>query len=443
MKGNTNSMVVGSNSVTPEPSYTQLINYTMLYDEGDECTSVTGGWGLCQGTYSSVYGRKDAQSITLAFTASNAASNHDDAYTNTENEIDVTDYITMVANYTNVNITTGSETNQNKPFSVYYNTFNSSSWETNRLAYYTSTFATEVQSYDISGHTTIKPIFYVNGWKSISCYADVTINHVLLVKDDNWQEWISKVGLSTDTYTTLDSVLADSTALETLMNNEEAVKYMVYNCTGTVMAGCIQAQTAIDAIADSRYLSMIYGNVHWKKFLDMIEFTTRRTYLYKNGDECVETGSNWVTRTVYAPTTTTTTVTMEKLNGVLHQYSDVPTARSYCDSYLQHKESMIDLTDYNKLCFIVDSATSNLPTPNAFHAIAITPDFTASATNAHLTNSDSVTWIISDTLQCEVGKVVTIDISSITGNRYVGVFVRRLGSPGPIDTTFSKIWLEK
>ena len=26
--------------------YEQLVNYTMLYDSGDECTDITGGWGV-------------------------------------------------------------------------------------------------------------------------------------------------------------------------------------------------------------------------------------------------------------------------------------------------------------------------------------------------------------------------------------------------------------
>ena len=36
-------IIGGKIKITPT-DYEQLINYTMLYDNGDECEEITGGW---------------------------------------------------------------------------------------------------------------------------------------------------------------------------------------------------------------------------------------------------------------------------------------------------------------------------------------------------------------------------------------------------------------
>lgn len=276
---------VGSTAVKPQEE--QKINYTMLYDQGNECTEITGGWDF-------TYCTKNTDSFTMSFTSANANANQ--MYTaSVNNVLNSYGYSKMVVNYKSVSISTGQPTNGNKPFSVWHNAFNSSNWDTNRLAYYTSSFDTGLQTYDIGGLNTLKPYFMVNGWKSISCYATVTIGNVFLVKEDNYQTWISKAGLSTETYTTLESVIEDSNALNTLMNDKKAVQYMLLNCTGTVMASVIQSELALSIIQASDYNDLIWKNEHWAKFLTMVgEKPTSVNYTMLYDGSLGEAGENGV-----------------------------------------------------------------------------------------------------------------------------------------------------
>lgn len=244
----------------------QLVNYTMLYDAGDECVDITGGWDYYPSPQQNNYtvnnnAVKNADHLYFPTQGKRAYS----CYLYTKNKFAVSDGYSKLGMLA-VSLAKGSFTESG--YCVL--SANTSKYISERIGgldiqFSNADTALSCKTLDIS---SVSEDFYVLigtcNDRSFSAY------NCFLVKEDNWQEWISKAGLSTDTYTTLDAVVADSTALTTLMNNEDAVKYMLLNCTGTVMVSVIQSDTALNILADSAYSTKIYANEHWVKFLAMV-----------------------------------------------------------------------------------------------------------------------------------------------------------------------------
>ena len=72
-----------------------------------------------------------------------------------------------------------------------------------------------------------------------------------LFKADDWQTWISLANLSG--FETLEKVFANTSAINLLLANEEACKFMVAHCTGEVMASAITSATFMTALKNSAY----------------------------------------------------------------------------------------------------------------------------------------------------------------------------------------------
>ena len=259
----------------------QLVNYTMLYDAGDECVDITGGWSAAITAVTPPTVTKNIDNIYIK--TNPITSNGSNVYIATTNKFTSEEYVGYYAV-----LTTG--TMPTTKYHIYYaNMFAIGTLDSR-------TDANSISRLDNNGKTFSKKsvmranyikdrYLHVYGGSVGTGYGGISVTanfyNMFLVKEDNWQEWISKAGLSTSTYTTLDAVIADSTALTTLMNNKDAVKYMLLNCTGTVMASVIQNENALDIIRDSQYNAMIYENEHWNKFLRMVEEVpeSEKTYL--------------------------------------------------------------------------------------------------------------------------------------------------------------------
>ena len=98
----------------------------------------------------------------------------------------------------------------------------------------------------------------------------IDLYNLILCKQDNWEELCTLAGLTSSDYTDEATLCADSTAISTILNNKEAVKYMIYNCTGSFMAEFIASSTALTNLNDSTYKTLIHANEHWSKFLNMV-----------------------------------------------------------------------------------------------------------------------------------------------------------------------------
>lgn len=258
MIGKTNA-VIGGAVVEDE----QLVNYTMLYDEGNECAELTGGWESVAASWNTTGTfAKNASDMYLYGATSTAGIA---AITN--NKINVDGFSKIVAH---ISITLGNASGAKIDIAL------KSSKE-----YWTggTLLSSGISMLDISSVTESK-------YLSIDSYsASAHIYHIFMVKEDDWQTWLIKGGLTVGNYASLDAVMSDTTALNTLMNSKDAVNYMMKKCTGTVMASVIQSSDALSAIRDSQYNAEIFANEHWCKFLEMVGETaeSNKVYLYDYG----------------------------------------------------------------------------------------------------------------------------------------------------------------
>ena len=111
----------------------------------------------------------------------------------------------------------------------------------------------------------------------LACYMNgdsgpwyVYIYAYALFKQDNWQELCTIAGLNSSDYASEVNLCATSNAITTILNNKEAVDFMIYQCTGSFLCAFICSTTAKTALASSSYKTKIYANEHWNKFLAMV-----------------------------------------------------------------------------------------------------------------------------------------------------------------------------
>lgn len=94
--------------------------------------------------------------------------------------------------------------------------------------------------------------------------VNIHIYEMFLTKADDWQTLANLAGITANS---IDDILTNST---TLLSNEEAIKFMIKQCTGDFMASAIQSETFLTALNNSSYKTKIYANKHWSKFLTMV-----------------------------------------------------------------------------------------------------------------------------------------------------------------------------
>lgn len=124
-----------------------------------------------------------------------------------------------------------------------------------------------------SGWSSIKldTLSYTPNYAFVGVYVDAgneaycDIYEYILVKDDNWKDWIKMVDLNVEDFTDLNSVITNSSAMNKLMENEKAVRYML-KCSGTLMTSIIQNDTAWSYITQN-VKTQIMQNADWQKFV--------------------------------------------------------------------------------------------------------------------------------------------------------------------------------
>ena len=242
MMGPTNSMWEINKS-----NYEQLVNYTMLYDTGDECVDVTGGWVArsIDTTYPNV-GTLTKNSDRLSYTVSGSQASGP----GTVDMIDTTGYKNIYVKQTF------------KANSASYLTLtldDKSKLVRNNIGTNVNVTTPTFYKLDVS-EVTQKGYFTT----SISYTGYITLYYAFLVKEDDWQTLADKVGI---TATSIDDILTNSI---TLLNNEDAVEFMIKQCTGDFMAQAIQSETFLTELNNSVYKTKIQANEHWRKFLNML-----------------------------------------------------------------------------------------------------------------------------------------------------------------------------
>lgn len=241
-----------------EPSnYEQLVNYTMLYDGGDECTSVVGGWS---GTtyYTSATVIKYSEYIHIH-------SYRATAYT--QSKVNLTGYSKMLL----VTNTRGrTTTSYNSQFihvadSVRTTTGYINSTRNNILVANVNISAGANYNFLVDIPSAYQTSKYIGVMSDDSGYlAYINMYNFAIFKADDWETLAS---LSDITASSIDDILTNS---ETLLSSKEAVEFMLKQCTGDFMANAVVNQTFLTALKNSAYNTTIHANEHWNKFLSMV-----------------------------------------------------------------------------------------------------------------------------------------------------------------------------
>ena len=268
--------------------YEQLINYTMLYDSGDECEEVTGGLGTNGYSFSNgtaiTQGTKNSNNIYFD------GKTRTHVFVGTLKSIDLSNY----TNFWGIGMATSIVMSGNTPFGIstcISNTKVISDFTFENIGY-------SVTNNKLCLNTDITNLPYSEGY--VSAYAgsadgcDGYIYNMFLTKPDDIGALCYKAGVGTPT--SIESLLADTDSLATIFNNEDAVKFMVAQCTGDFMVGVLNSADAVELLKESPYLNLVIANPHWAKFMMMIPNAKELlgyTMLYDEGDECTDVTGGW------------------------------------------------------------------------------------------------------------------------------------------------------
>lgn len=354
----------GSAGTLQETDYEQLIHYTFLYDEGDECTDVTGGFTAFNGAGTTSKGSNYLYAKTTTYQGNIPGFV-------SANKIDLSEYdrnhvIAKIISSTHgawicfdetrsTTITYDNAKNYLAEMRVTYCSKDDPSGE----KVYKYVDDTEVLD---SGYAYIMTNYSSNSFDR----SEVYVYNWFLTKPDNYTLWADKAEL---TATDLDTLVADEASMGVLMNSKEAIKYMVKQCTGTAMVAVLQSDVAKAALAASPYLNTVIGNEHWAKFIMMLApELLNYTMLYDEGDECTEVTGGWNNQyTQY--TSGGTLYTGSKLTKNISNISGNIEGKAFLSSTLV--TDTIDLTGY-VLAGVIAKVISSGIGANAFARFADT-----------------------------------------------------------------------
>lgn len=241
----------------------QLVNYTMLYDFGDECTNITGGWTSITGTTSAKNNNTFEKRSDCLYHSNGKTTGSTTSWQGlfiTNNTVPLSGY-TKVIGVAVSNV--GTE-------------------------YYAFGLVTQVRksktcgdgyvSTDLVGGFTSVKEFKINtinsdtnDYVSSSCRSSNYSLYALgLLKKDNWQELCTIAGLTPSDYADEITLCANGTAITTILSNKKAVEFMIYNCTGSFMGEFVASSTCLTLLNNSQFKTLIMANEHWAKFLNMV-----------------------------------------------------------------------------------------------------------------------------------------------------------------------------
>lgn len=387
--------LLGGNIEPPTPEgYEQIINYTMLYDEGieGETAGVWGKDGYAMSGYTINQGTKNADNLYMKVTGDSAISMF-----GTANKISLDDY--SLLGFVNIANDTGGEGKG------IFKTFipNKSDMKSGRVlnGYLgenaNKTLVTESVA-DITGS------YYLAMWApSSSGYTrSGYIYNIFLTKPDDINTLCDKAGVGE---TDLATLLTDTASLTAIFNSEDAVNFMVAQCTGDFMVGVLNSESAVALLKASPYINTVVGNPHWAKFVMMIPTAQELlnvTLLYDYGDECTDVTGGWTSSGYSRPGSTITSGTK---NANSLSVSGVGSGKGQ----MLGIANAVDVGDY-KLVITIGEATGTYTTANLEIAIS---------TSKALPNAPE--WVAQYGAQGDKG-LQTYDITGKTGNQYFALW---------------------
>ena len=243
----------------------QLINYTMLYNAGDECEEVTGGWVAGN---SASWGGITKNATNMVGNLQTSGGGKGGVATN--NKISLANYNGALL------VIAGTSTGTSVTVGLICSTSIHSSYG---RVYGSAIIYKEVQSgknieknaYTVEFSKTEEA--YINAYVESSSYSgthSVTLYNMCLLKQDDWQYLCTVAGLNPTNYADETALCADSTAISTILSNRNAVECMLRECTGTFMGEFVTSNICLTALNNSPYTTIIHANEHWNKFLNMV-----------------------------------------------------------------------------------------------------------------------------------------------------------------------------
>ena len=246
------------------PKYEQLVNYTMLYDYGDECTDVTGGWSVTSYKYGSYTASALKQSDHIYLKSYRALAYSDSAVNFSKYEI--IGYYMETKGRASANAS-GQWLSLAASKSVSSACLNN--WEGDivegafKINYgYPNA---EKRLFVFSIPSNLKSARYMGVMSDDNnCNAYIKLYGVVVFKTDNWSGLATKAGVSASS---ISALLGYSSII---LNNKDAVNFMVAQCTGDFMATAVNTSAFLTALNSSPYKEKVYANEHWAKFLAMV-----------------------------------------------------------------------------------------------------------------------------------------------------------------------------
>ncbi|WP_130861422.1 discoidin domain-containing protein [Bacilliculturomica massiliensis] len=285
-------------TVTPEPDPEQVINYTMLYDQGDECAAVTGGWESANSGSGAAFDRTitnssnclkimaaGSQGVGIGLRTSNLIdlTNFNKFFVCADGErIKYSTYIGYITTATNTVLsgTNGWESGSTRGSSIEFS-------DTDTASLYGT--ITELDVSQIANG-------YLGGFIFAPRSGTYIMRAASILKSDDPARLISTAGITTP-YTTPDAFAADASNRSAILSNPKAVKIMTLTCTGDLMYAILNNADWITAIkANDEAYRIIMSNPHWSKFAGIIPAAKDLlgyTMLYDQGDECEAVTGGW------------------------------------------------------------------------------------------------------------------------------------------------------
>lgn len=266
----TGSFVAGP-EINNKPEYEQLVNYLMLYDYGDECTIYTGGYKNNTGSNSYTKAQtftKNATNIYMARSSSAGGIVHYQSsstveFTGYSGVFIVCEgsvgYAYVSSNYPKIGVSLTKPGSSSAGVAYNGGVIGATEQATSSGAF---TFAKKMRANvgaDYEGQVYVCPIMADPGG---------TLTHIMyatgFVKADDWETLAEKGNLAV---TSLDGLIEQ---ISPVLMNEDAVEFMIKQCTGSFMVKALADANFLTKLDASPYKTKVYANEHWAKFLAMI-----------------------------------------------------------------------------------------------------------------------------------------------------------------------------
>ena len=243
-----------------------VCNYTMLYDYGDECVDVSGGWAVSPFWSNARAFTKNADSL---YGSGGGTNNVEYAEYNSA-ALDLADYTKVFLRYKFY--TTKDSYKQAAAFNLSLNDGVNARQQIFGRGYNNVTSTINENTYRIIAIPSVSnPCHFEfvlrSAWSSVSSW-NAAVFALALFKEDDIEALCAKAGISYPG--SLDSLIASTSSISAILNNEDAIKYMAANCTGDFMGAFVTNSACRSALDASPHRVIVNTNKHWEKFLAMV-----------------------------------------------------------------------------------------------------------------------------------------------------------------------------